>query len=67
MKNAKQKVSKPQDTPIDQAQVAAPTKEEIREHAHQIYLSRGSVDGRALEDWLQTERKLKAAKDTSAF
>ena len=67
MKKIKQKVRKPQDTPIVQAPDAAPTPEAIRERAHQIYLARGSVAGRDLDDWLQAERELKAAKGSSAF
>ena len=67
MKKAKQKTSKPQATPIVHAPSAAPAPEEIRERAHQIYLSRGCVDGRDLEHWLQAERELKAASDTSAL
>jgi hypothetical protein len=67
MKKAKQKVSKPQATPSVQAPVSTPVPEEIRERAHQIYLSRGRVNGRELEDWLQAERELKAAKDASTI
>ena len=67
MKKTKQKISKPQDTPMVQAPDAAPALDKIRKRAHQIYLSRGSVAGRDREDWLQAERELKAAKITSAI
>ena len=56
MKKAKQKASRPQDNPTVHAPDAAPTQEQIRERAHHIYLARGSVDRRDLENWLQTER-----------
>jgi Protein of unknown function (DUF2934) len=36
-----------------------PSREEIERRAHQIYLERGGVSGRDLDDWLQAERELK--------
>ncbi len=35
-----------------------PTREEIELRAYQIYLDRGGVPGRDMEDWLQAEREL---------
>jgi hypothetical protein len=39
--------------------VAPPTPEAIRLRAHQIFLSRGGIPGRELEDWLLAEQELK--------
>jgi hypothetical protein len=65
MKKAKQKIGKTtQEIPTVHPSGVAPTPEEIQQRAHQIYLSRGSVAGRDLEDWLQAERELKTAKAT---
>lgn len=36
----------------------SPTREEIELRAHQIYVERGGVQGRDVEDWLQAEREL---------
>lgn len=36
-----------------------PTPEAIRLRAHQIYIERGCVPGRELEDWLLAEHELK--------
>jgi hypothetical protein len=38
---------------------SAPSEEEIRYRAYEIFLERGSVPGRELEDWLRAERELK--------
>jgi len=39
-----------------------PTVEEIRKHAHEIYLARrGDEPGSDLDDWLAAEAQLKAA------
>jgi hypothetical protein len=35
-----------------------PTEEEIRQRAHQIFLSRGGIPGRELEDWLLAEKQI---------
>jgi hypothetical protein len=35
------------------------TREEISRRAHEIYLSRGGIPGRELDDWLLAERELK--------
>jgi hypothetical protein len=34
------------------------TAERIEKRAYALYVERGSVDGRALEDWLAAEREL---------
>jgi len=36
-----------------------PTPEAIRLRAHKIFLSRGGIPGRELEDWLLAEQELK--------
>ncbi|MGE0463554.1 MAG: DUF2934 domain-containing protein [Vicinamibacterales bacterium] len=43
----------------------APTPEEIAREAHAIYLSRGAEPGHDVEDWLEAERRLKAARAES--
>jgi hypothetical protein len=35
--------------------------EEIRRRAYEIYLERGGLPGRELEDWLQAEREFESA------
>jgi hypothetical protein len=40
--------------------------DKIRRRAYDIYLDRGSEDGRDLEDWLQAERELTADKSEVA-
>ncbi|MGB0036612.1 MAG: DUF2934 domain-containing protein [Candidatus Acidiferrales bacterium] len=35
-----------------------PTREEIEQRAYQIYVDRGSAEGKDREDWLQAEREL---------
>jgi Protein of unknown function (DUF2934) len=35
-----------------------PSHEEIRQRAYEIYLERGSLPGKELDDWLQAEREL---------
>jgi hypothetical protein len=37
-----------------------PTESEIRQRAHEIYLSRGGAPGNAESDWLQAEAELRA-------
>jgi hypothetical protein len=39
---------------------SGPTEDEIRQRAHQIYLSRGGAPGNAELDWLQAETELRA-------
>lgn len=36
----------------------APSSEDIRLRAHELYLERGSLPGDELDDWLQAEREL---------
>lgn len=44
------------ETPADDP---APNEERIRQAAYELYLQRGSADGRAEEDWLEAERTLR--------
>jgi len=37
----------------------APTEDEVRALAYQIYQARGGEPGHELEDWLQAERELR--------
>ena len=37
---------------------AGPSREEIAQHAYELYLARGGADGSELEDWLQAEHEL---------
>jgi hypothetical protein len=68
MKKTKQKQGKTTpETPRVHPSGGSPTSEEIQQRAHQIFRARGSVGGRDLEDWLQAERELKAARRTSAI
>ena len=39
----------------------APSQEEIRRRAYEIYLVRGGVPGCELEDWLQAESEFESA------
>ena len=39
----------------------APNHDEIRRRAFEIYLERGGLPGRELEDWLQAENELETA------
>jgi DUF2934 family protein len=39
-----------------------PTPEEIAAEAYAIYCERGCYDGRAMEDWLEAERRLSARR-----
>lgn len=41
---------------------SGPTEDEIRQRAHEIYLSRGGAPGNAEVDWLQAEIELRARK-----
>ncbi len=36
----------------------APSLEEIRRRAYEIYIGRGGLHGRDLDDWLQAEQEL---------
>jgi hypothetical protein len=48
-----------QSAPTIKTPVPPPTPEAIRLRAHQIFLARGGVPGRELEDWLLAEQELK--------
>jgi hypothetical protein len=39
----------------------APSQEEIRRRAYEIYLEHGGLPGRELEDWLQAESEFESA------
>ena len=45
-----------EDTP---AQDVQPTDEDIRLEAYLLHIRRGGGEGRALEDWLEAERRLR--------
>jgi hypothetical protein len=40
------------------ARATSPSLEEIRLRAYEIYVERGRIHGRELEDWLQAEKQL---------
>ena len=54
------KASKP---PISRTKPKPPSHGEIARRAFEIYLSRGGVPGRDVEDWLQAESELRARKN----
>jgi hypothetical protein len=60
MKTAKRN-KKPQyeSAPTIKTPVPPPTPEAIRLRAHEIFLARGGIPGRELEDWLLAEQELK--------
>ena len=39
----------------------APNHDEIRRRAYEVYLERGGLPGRELEDWLQAESEFESA------
>ena len=41
----------------------APTEEQIRHRAHEIYLENGRQPGRDIENWLQAEAELRQGVD----
>ena len=43
---------------VDACQDHAPSHEDIRYRAYQIYLERGSLPGKELDDWAQAELEL---------
>jgi len=58
-KNAKtQMYEKPEQTAA-QPKPPAPTPEQIRRRAQEIFEARGSAPGHELDDWLEAERELK--------
>ena len=40
-------------------------REKIRQRAYELYGARGQEDGHDLDDWLQAEAEIKAAKGSS--
>jgi hypothetical protein len=48
-----------QSMPVIPTAPLAPTLEQIRQRAHDIYVARGGMDGMGLNDWLQAEQELK--------
>ena len=50
---------------VGQLTDSGPTEDEIRQRAHEIYLSRGGAPGNAELDWLQAECELRA-RETKA-
>jgi hypothetical protein len=55
-KAASRKTGKPGN--VQEALTSAPTVEEIRVRAYEIYIERGQRDGEDLENWLQAEKEL---------
>ena len=53
---ASRKTAKPGN--VQEALTSAPTVEEIRARAYEIYVERGQRDGEDLENWLQAEKEL---------
>lgn len=49
-------------TPSNPLPGAAPAPEAIRLRAHQIFVTRGGIPGRELEDWLLAEHELKSGR-----
>lgn len=43
-----------------------PGEDEIRRHAHQLFLKRGGIPGKEMDDWLQAERELKQGSGSKA-
>ena len=46
-------------TPPNATPGIAPTPEQIRQRAHEIFLARGAAPGQDLDDWLRAEQELK--------
>jgi hypothetical protein len=51
-----------ENNPTKTAQGIAPTVEEIRQRAQEIFMARGGAPGMELDDWLLAERELKHAR-----
>jgi hypothetical protein len=43
---------------VQEALTSAPTADEIRVRAYEIYIERGQRDGEDIENWLQAEKEL---------
>ena len=50
----------------DTSAINAPSREEVRLRAYEIYLQRGGLPGNELDDWLQAERELQGASAAKA-
>ncbi|HVU07943.1 MAG TPA: DUF2934 domain-containing protein [Verrucomicrobiae bacterium] len=44
--------------PTIKTPMTPPTVEEIRQRAHEIFLTRGGIQGKELDDWLMAEQEL---------
>jgi hypothetical protein len=56
----------PSDIEEEEGRRGAPTSAEIRQRAFEIYIGRGRIHGRDLNDWLQAERELQQKYKESA-
>jgi hypothetical protein len=64
MRTSKRKASeRHQSAPTIHTPKLPPTLEQIRQRANEIYLARGGMAGRELDDWLQAEQELQAGKN----
>jgi hypothetical protein len=59
-KNAKTQTHDKREQTAAQPKPPAPTPEQIRRRAQEIFEARGSAPGRELDDWLLAECELKA-------
>ena len=57
-KRIRQGNSAKQTAPITTTRGVAPTFEEIRRRAYDIFVARGGTPGNELDDWLQAEQEL---------
>ncbi len=57
-KRIRQVSSAKQPAPINTTRGVAPTLEEIRQRAYEIFLARGGAPGYELDDWLLAEQEL---------
>jgi len=66
-KNVKMEMHEKAEQAAAQAKPPAPTPEQIRRRAQEIFEARGSATGHELDDWLKAEHELKQelAKETS--
>ena len=49
-------------SPVSTAPGVPPTPEQIRQRAHEIFLTRGGAPGQELDDWLRAEQELKQGR-----
>jgi hypothetical protein len=59
-KNAKTQANEKAERTAAEPNPPAPTPEQIRKRAQEIFEARGCAPGGELEDWLQAERELKS-------